>query len=184
MRTGCSTKSIAGSGRACYKAGLVYSRYVDDITISGPFNLKHSGFARVVREILEENGFSVNPGKNAWGRLDEGTTITGIRLREGRLDVRQGFLAEVERQLHDAAVLASGEGELVPGPYFTSDQILGRIEFIGSIQYERRKSPIRLYRTIDWNQVEDVAARRGLVAAKKRLVQIADSARTFQGNSG
>ena len=32
-------------GGLCRNAGLVYTRYVDDLTISGPFDLKESGFS-------------------------------------------------------------------------------------------------------------------------------------------
>ena len=57
-------RQIAG---ACRKAGLVYTRYVDDLTISGPYDLQESGFADLVQRILEEHGFVVNPAKHRFG---------------------------------------------------------------------------------------------------------------------
>ena len=89
-------------GGACHKANLVYTRYVDDLTISGPYDLETSGFADLVQRILEEHGFVLNPDKHHFGRLAEGTPITKIRVNHGHPDVRSEYLADVERQLADA----------------------------------------------------------------------------------
>ena len=89
-------------GGACHKAGLVYTRYVDDLTISGPFDLQKSGFAALVERILGEHGFDVNPSKNRFGRLADGVPITKIRVNRGHPDVRREYLDELERQIADA----------------------------------------------------------------------------------
>ncbi len=44
-------------GAVCRKAGLAYTRFVDDVTISGPYNLRRSGFEKIVTEILRDDGF-------------------------------------------------------------------------------------------------------------------------------
>ena len=56
----------------CRDAGLVYTRYVDDLTISGSFDLKESGFSDLVQRILREHGFKANPLKHCFGRLTDG----------------------------------------------------------------------------------------------------------------
>ena len=56
-------------GAACKKADLVYTRYVDDITISGSFDLSQSGVPALIERILEQDGFKANPVKHIFGRL-------------------------------------------------------------------------------------------------------------------
>ena len=131
-------------GGLCRKAGLVYTRYVDDLTISGPFDLEESGFAALVQRILTEHGFKANPLKNCFGRLADGVPITKIRVNRGHLDVRREYLDELERQIADASALATG-GEF-HGPYFTDAQIWGRVQFVCWINPGRRRTLLRDFR--------------------------------------
>ena len=128
-------------GAACEAAGLSYTRFVDDITISGPFDLEPSGFATLVERVLGEHGFCVNPQKHEYGSLSEGFDVTGIRIRKGRLDAKQEYVAELERQLDDAASLAAGR-EFI-GPFFTRSQILGRVQFVVWVNPGRNQQRLR-----------------------------------------
>lgn len=156
---------------ACNKAGLSFTRYVDDITISGPFDLEKSksGFAASVSKIMSEHGFKMHPGKLEFGRLDEGTPITKITIRRGHPDVRREYLHELHRQLNDANDLARDREFL--GPYFTRGQIAGRVRFVCWINPGRRKQLIAKLNSIPWRAAARIAADRGLVAAKRRLVR-------------
>lgn len=156
-------------GRACRQAKLVYTRYVDDLTISGGYDLEKSGFAALVQRILAEHGFVVNPGKHRFGRLEAGTAITKIRVNRGHPDVRREYLTELERQLTDALRLAAG-GDF-DGPYYSEGQIWGRIQFVYWVNPGRRRTLVRQFRAIQWNKVREEAERRGLVAAKKTLTK-------------
>ena len=157
-------------GGACEKARLKYTRFVDDITISGPYDLKRSGFVRLVESILEDDGFKVSKKKQEFGRLSEGTPITGVRAVRGHLDARREYIDELERQLDDAASLARG-GDFV-GPYYTPAQILGRVRFVCWVNPGRRRQLIRRYRSIRWSDVSANARGRGLVVTRKRLTKI------------
>jgi hypothetical protein len=154
-------------GAACHKAGLVYTRYVDDIAISGAFNLEESGFSVLVQGILREHGFKANPDKNCFGRLADGVPITKIRINRGHLDVRREYLNELERQISDAASLAV-DGDF-RGPYYTESQIWGRVQFVCWVNPGRRKTLLGKYRTVPWQKVNEEARHRGLIATTKRL---------------
>jgi hypothetical protein len=158
---------IAG---ACQKAGLVYTRYVDDVTISGAYDLEKSGIPRLVERILAQDGFEVNPQKHKFGRLSDGTPITNLRIKRGRLDAQREYIQELSRQLRDAVVLAGG-GEGFQGPYFTRDQILGRIFFVCHINPHHRRILMRRYRAIDWRAVAREAEARGLIAYRKIIIE-------------
>lgn len=159
-------------GGACQKAGLVYTRYVDDITISGSFDLEPSGFPRLVERILQQDGFRANREKHIFGRLADGTSITNLRCVRGHLDVRKEYADELERQLDDAASLARGDE--FQGPYFAPIQILGRVRFVCWVNPARRHKLLRKYRSIQWELVQARARELGLQATKKRLVPLAD----------
>ena len=55
----------------CEKHGLFYTRFVDDIAISGPFDLERSGFPALVRQILKENGVRGKPRKGPFRKAIE-----------------------------------------------------------------------------------------------------------------
>lgn len=156
-------------GGACKKAGLVYTRYVDDLTISGPYDLAKSGLPNLVQRILEEHGFLVKPDKTHLGRLAEDTLITGLRIKRGHPDVGKNYLNELQRQLADAKSLAGGGP--FDGPYFTKGQIRGRVEFVCWVNPGRRRTLLRSFRAIAWNKASDEAKKRELVAVKKSLTK-------------
>jgi RNA-directed DNA polymerase len=159
-------RRIAG---ACQGAGLVYSRFVDDIAISGNFDLQESGFESLVRKILDQSGFIIQPEKIKYGSFSKGAEITKITIRNAHPDVRREFIAELERELQDAGRL--GGGGQFTGPYFTRNQIAGRIQFVCWVNPSRRKRLLSSFYRVPWEKVELEADARGLVASKKTLVK-------------
>jgi len=153
---------------ACKIAGLTYTRFIDDLTISGQFDFVKSGFLDLVPRILEEHGFRINPKKCETGRLADRPLVTKLRIRDGRPDVGRDYIRKLIGQMEDAARLANGTRFV--GPYFTSDQIYGRICFVRSIRWSRGRDLMRRFRSVPWSKVEAEARRRGLIASKKRLV--------------
>jgi hypothetical protein len=145
---------------ACERLGLVYTRFVDDLAVSGPFDLSRSGIPDLVRRILQQHGFRCNPEKDRFGAVSRGAAITQIRFPNGHPDVRSGYIAEVERQIRDAESL--GAGGPFTGPYFTQAQILGRVAFIGWVNPRRRKQLYRMLGRVNWAGVREEARRRGL----------------------
>lgn len=155
-------------GAACSKAGLSYTRFVDDLTISGPFDLAASGFPALVVGILRENGFEVQPAKERAGRRED-VTVTNLTFREGRADVRPEYAEELEQRIEQTKSLA--DGGPFAGPYHTPCQLWGRVGFVRSINPGRAKRLARRLRRIDWAAAEREALHRGLIVARKTLVR-------------
>ena len=153
-----------------YKHDLVYTRFMDDLAISGPFDLARSGIPKLVRRILQENGFEVNQDKDQFGRLAKGATVTGIRFPHGHPDVRRTYVEEVVRQVRDATSL--GRAQPFQGPYYTQAQITGRVRFICWVNPGRRMAVLPLLRRIDWVRVRAEAQKRGLEMVTKTLVRM------------
>ena len=155
--------------KACAKPGqLIYTRYVDDVTITGPFDLERSGIVRLVPRILSQSGFKLNPDKQETGRLSDGVLITKLRVKGTRIDVSKQYVQKLEDQLKNALVLAQG-GEEIVGTYCTRGQIYGRIRFVCSINPGRRRGLLKEFKSIDWNKAVAEAMRRGLICERKRL---------------
>lgn len=150
----------------CEAAGLVYTRFVDDLTISGPFDLESSGFASSIASILEEHGLKANPDKWVTGPVDGGPTITGVCFRGGSLDVAGDYLAEIESRI--GTIESLSRGEIAAGPYSTHSQLAGRIAFAAWINPRSAISLRRRLRSIRWRDAYDQADKLGLVRAKPR----------------
>ena len=153
---------------ACAKARIRYTRFVDDITLSGEFDFRHSGIENVISEILKSVGFKVNLTKSVFGSIKD-VDITNIRIHDEKLDVARDYLTEIRRRIADAASLAAGRPFV--GPYYLRTQILGSIHYIGWINPNRKQSLLRKFRSVPWNSVVVEAKRLGLVATKKRLLK-------------
>jgi hypothetical protein len=158
-------------GGACAKSKppLVYTRFVDDIAISGPFDLEKSGFAQLVERILDKDGFTVNPKKHKFGELTGDCTITNLREVNGHMDVRRAYMDELERQIKDASELAHDRE--FEGPYYTAGQIWGRVRFVCWVNPGRKRDLVRRFRSVNWKTVKTLARKRGYEACRKTLTK-------------
>ena len=130
-------------GGLCRDAGLIYTRYVDDLTISGAFISRKAVFP-IGSTHLDRTRLQGESAQNCFGRLADGVPITKIRVKHGHLDVRKEYIEELERQIADASALATG-GDF-QGPYFTESQIWGRVQFVCWINRGRRPTLLRKFR--------------------------------------
>lgn len=160
-------------GAMSEKHGLIYTRFVDDITLSARFPVESGSFTKIVTEILNEHGFRVNPlkhgGEHNQGRLSDKNYITKLRIKRGRIDVSTEFLAALESQIVNASNLANGCDW--HGIYYTAGQVFGRIQYVGWINPGRLPGLLRKYNGVDWKKAELEAQSRGLVTSGKRLVR-------------
>lgn len=151
----------------CTKYGLRYTRYVDDITISGPFNLEKSGFPGLVGRILRGKGFKINADKDQFGSIPDGDHVLGLRLTRGRPDVSKAYYDETVRRLDDMAAL--GRGVQFTGPYFTRAELYGRIRYVCWVNRHRLATLMPLWRSLDWDRIQGEAGLRGIVAPPTRF---------------
>jgi len=159
---------------ACENLEATYTRYVDDLAISAPFNLKASGLPALVCRILRQHGFAPHAGKLFFGPINAAASITNIRIHRGHPDVRKQYIGEVIRQLEDVARL--GNGEPFKGPYFTRNQLWGRVKFVIWVNPHRTRTLVPLFARVYWRKAAEEAGRLGLVASRKTLSKAAGGA--------
>lgn len=158
-------------GIMCAKHSLVYTRYVDDISISGSYPIESGSFMELVRKILGSHGFLVNLKKHNSniGRLSDDHCITKLVIRRGRVDVSPQYLRSVQDQL-DSLNRFAQTGQLTE-LYYTQDQMHGKIQFISWINPRRQLALRQRFSAVDWKAVERLANSQGLVATRKRIVE-------------
>ena len=159
-------------GSMCDNAKLEYTRFVDDLTISGPFDFEESGIPDLINQILLESGLTPNPKKYVYGKIDNGISITGIRKnQEGKIDVEEEYALKVEEQLEASKSLELGNWPDLSCLYHTPAQIRGRIDHIKWINESRGKKLLNIYKKINWSRVDEEARKLKLVVSKKRLTK-------------
>ena len=167
MPTGSFDQLTSRIIRLCDKHRLVYTRYVDDITISSPFNFKQSGIPKTIASILRKTGFKLNAGKNSFGSISGGEVILGLKLDKGRPDVTVDYFNETVRRLTDVAAL--GDGGAFKGPYWTRNELFGRMRYVCWVNPNRKSTLIPLWRELNWDRIEAEATRRGITRRSKRF---------------
>ena len=81
----------------CRNWNLRYSRYADDITISGDF---HAGtIISGAREIIEKNNFSINKSKTRVKRQHQRQMVTGIVVNK-KLSIKNSELKQIRQSLY------------------------------------------------------------------------------------
>ena len=105
------------------KNGFAYTRYIDDLTFSGPNRLKK--FRRLIQRIVEEEGFSVNSDKIV-------TMHAGMRQVVTKLVVNQKInLAREEREkIRKSALQAIDESDS------NNPGLNGRIVWLSSVNLQ------------------------------------------------
>ena len=151
-------------GSLCERNGMTYTRFVDDISISAPFDFQKGGFASLVERILNEAGFQVNRAKRRFGSLADGLPITKIRISSGYPDVEKDYVRKVWRELCDASRLS--KGQVLRGAFQTQAQILGKIQFIAWVNPRRKRRFIQKYKSINWTNHEEMARQQHILTSR------------------
>lgn len=152
---------------ACKSLDLQYTRFVDDITISGPYSLKSSYVRRLVVKAMADLGFKRKLSKEKCDVIGD-VDITSLRVRADGPAVQGCYVEELRRQLLDHKSL--GQGGSFVGPYYSRSQLEGKLNFIRWINKKQAQSLAALFRSVNWMNVRQVAELTALVPSKPVLV--------------
>ncbi|MBN2583220.1 MAG: RNA-directed DNA polymerase [Planctomycetes bacterium] len=142
--------------------GLRYTRYVDDVTLSGPFDLEQ--LAKQIVTIIRQAGFAIKRTKMEFYRPDDGKEriITGVRVQDGKVSAPSNYIELLKRDL----VLARKASlhEVVHQDFDTRDQFRGKIGYVMWLDPKAGRKLIRLYRKVKWSHFEYATSRRKSMA--------------------
>ncbi len=141
---------------------LRYTRYVDDLTISGRFDLAQ--FADQIIRIIKQAGFAVKRSKLEFYRPDDGKEriITGVRVQDGKIFAPLNYIEILKREL----LLAkdASQHERVDRHFDGRNQFRGRVGYVMWLDPKAGRQLLRIYRKVKWRHLEYAVARHGLVS--------------------
>ncbi len=135
------------------KAGLKYTRYVDDITLSGPFPLEN--FSRMAVKILNQTGFRVKRSKLVFYRPTDGPNewvITGVAIKDGRITAPMDYVKSLEEELREA--IYQSQHKCVQGDFYPREHYHGKIAYIKWLDPECGLRLLKLYRKVRWPHLQ------------------------------
>ncbi len=111
---------------------LTYTRYADDIAISG-YEIPND-FDVFIEEILEEEGFQVNADKSRYYYGKQRKLITGVVVKNDSIGLPKSFRREIKQQVH--YLLKYGIMDQVKryNDIYYIDRILGRLYYWKQIE--------------------------------------------------
>jgi len=84
--------------KLCKKLSLNYTRYADDIAISGE-NFSKS-VIKYVENVIEDTGFTVNKDKTRYIIGNKKKVITGLSVTGNELSLPKSYKREIRQQVH------------------------------------------------------------------------------------
>lgn len=154
---------------ACVSRDLTYTRFVDDITVSGSYPIDE-GFKSVVESIVREHGFRINRSKTRFGRIGAGIPITGVEFKDGHPRPERRFLNEIRIALSDAKALT--ENREPESEFLFSDQIAAKLRYVEWICKGLAAPMWKDFRLINWHQTEAIARARGYVRRRPEITAV------------
>lgn len=130
----------------CKRRRLRYTRYADDITVSGKEIAP--GISKLLFEIVQEEGFEVNDAKVRFVKDGEKKIVTGLDITSGRPRVPRSFRRDLQRDVY--FVWSSGLSSHVSRRKIFNPQYIEHLQ--GRVNFWRQVEP-------ECNQLETVEAR-------------------------
>lgn len=120
--------------KLCKANRLRYTRYADDIAISG----KHipQGIRRMFFEIIEDEGFDINPAKVRFLGDGDRKIVTGLDITSGTPRVTRKFRRELKKDVYfvwSAGLSSHVSRRKIFAPNYV-EQLEGRVRFWASVE--------------------------------------------------
>jgi len=141
-------KRIQGMAK---KVGLKYTRYVDDITISGHFSPEK--LKPLITGILKQSGFKIKIQKViVYGPNDRERIITGAAIVNGKVTAPQSFVQELEATLRKAIYWS--RRSIIEQTFETKGHYRGQIGYVLWLDKSLGEKLLKLYRKVRWKHLE------------------------------
>jgi len=135
------------------KVGLKYTRYVDDLTMSGNFPLER--ITRMVIKVLRQSGFKTKKEKLIYYRpiqLGEERIITGVRIENGHISAPLDYVSALETELKNA--IYQSKRKEVNGEFQNREHYRGKITYVKWLDPKLGEKLLKLYRKVKWQHLE------------------------------
>jgi hypothetical protein len=138
--------------------GLIYTRYADDITISGSKESINKVLKSQVKGIIELHGFKINAKKSRINTINKGAIITGLRVFNDRIQVPRNYIRKIEQDiyyLNKYGLNSYKEHEKILNNNYLG-HLVGKIKFVEYIEPLKGKKLYDEFLKIDINDDLDI----------------------------
>ena len=127
--------------------GLTYTRYGDDLALSGD-DLDAGRALWVMLRVIRSEGFTVHAGKTRVMHSCQRQTLAGLVVND-RPRVPRAEYDALRALLHNARLHGAASQNHAGHPHYRA-HVLGRIAWVGTGDPARRATLLRMAREVDW----------------------------------
>lgn len=134
----------------CKNNGLFYTRYFDDITISGGKRANNEIMKEQYWDIIKREGYKINPRKICISHKNEKQKVNGILVNKQKLRLGDSFIKSLENDI--SGLIKFGLGFLDEKCFFKEkESLLGKIKFLSIFNKDKSKEIEKRLSLIKWN---------------------------------
>lgn len=123
----------------CSRRDIVYTRYADDLSFSSNVRPELNKIEKIVKFIIEDEGFSINEKKTRYLSNDVKKSITGITINNEEIHVDKAMKRKVRAMIFQS---------IAKKDFSNNDKIRGMIAYIDSIENGYRKKIVKYVNTL------------------------------------
>lgn len=127
-----------------------YTRYADDLTFSGAVNI--TNMIPIIEKIITEEGFVVNKDKTHYSYNYQRQEVTGLVVNN-RVSLKKEYINNVRQELYYCKKYGvnSHLEHIHSKKSFYKDHLLGKIEWIKTVDKKKAEKLIELFNEIEWD---------------------------------
>lgn len=146
----CSMKVDKRISKLCDKFEAKYSRYADDITISGNDGIKKC--IEIIDLILKEEGFVVNNKKTRVLTKNKRQEITGLNINSGKVTISKKYKREIYKEIYFSIKYGVEEhlNFINCKKSFYKEHLYGKVYFVNMVEPEVAKKMFLQLEKIKW----------------------------------
>lgn len=125
--------------RLSEKIGIKYSRYADDIVLSGESNKVNNKLLYTVKKIVEDEGFVINDEKTKFLDKSKRMEVTGLVINNNKISVKKDYILKIRQELYYIKKYGLNNHLNKNNIYNSNykEHLKGKIMFIWSINREK-----------------------------------------------
>ncbi len=133
------------------KYNASYTRYADDITISGRYSIQDC--IRLIEEIIVSEGFEVNTSKKRILYKHQRQVVTGLNVNQGRLSVPKKFKRALRQEIYYCKRFGISEHlrRIACDKAFYKEHLYGKAYYINMVEPEEGKKVLSLLDSLIWD---------------------------------
>ncbi|MFG1795438.1 reverse transcriptase family protein [Nocardia sp. NPDC049149] len=140
-------RRVSGYAR---RHGLTYTRYADDLALSGPADTDIEAMIWALTQIIEDEGFEVHRDKTSVRRPHQRQVLAGLVVNDRPAVARENYDA-LRALLHNCLRTGAAAQNRNAHPNFRA-HVYGSIAWIGATSPTRRQKLLDMARRVDWTQ--------------------------------